>query len=56
MGDHGCKANSPRGGQGETAVVIGSEGKPRDAERNEERHLAVEVQEREDKRLSLIHI
>ena len=27
-------------------------GKPRDAERNEKRHLAVEVQEREDKRCS----
>ena len=27
-------------------------GKPKDAERNEKRHLAVEVQEREDKRCS----
>ena len=78
MGDHGCEANSPRGGQGEGSMRTQTSGgggdvrkrsdgsgvcqknggchrergKPKDAERNEERHLAVEVQEREDKRCS----
>ena len=79
MGDHGCKAKPPRGGQGEGSMRTQTSGggggdvrersdgsgvcqknggchrergKPKDAERNEKRHLAVEVQEREDKRCS----
>ena len=55
-GDHGWKVNSLRGGQ--VVCVRGNSGchqergKPRDAERNETRLLAVEVQERQDKGFS----
>ena len=80
MGDHGCKANSPRGGQGEGSMCTQTSGgggdvrersdgsgvcqekrrlslgareaEGRRAQRGKKRHLAVEVQEREDKRCS----